>query len=133
LPQQPWRWRPPAAPPPIIPPSLRPSHQPSPPPSLPPQPPLITTLHLVLSNDTWADAVGAPDAAGLALAHQLIGGLRSAQHEPHGWNAVEQPALTPDDLSRLSDTELRLVIPASARRATPPPPRPPRLPRPPPP
>ena len=69
--------------------------------------PLVPTLRLVLYDEQWADEVGTSEA----LARQIFASLRSAQHEPSGWNAVVQPSLLPRDLARLSDTEIEITLP----------------------
>ena len=68
--------------------------------------PLVPTLRLVLYDEQWAEQVGSSDD----LAFEIFASLRSAQHEPSGWNAVVQPALLPTDLARISDTEIEITI-----------------------
>ena len=46
-------------------------------------------LAIVLADDDFVPGVG----AGVVLSSALLGGLRSLQDEPTGWNAVIGPAL----------------------------------------
>ena len=62
-----------------------------------------------LTDDEWDPALGV--AAG-PHTFGVIGGLRSAQDEPAGWNAVVQPKLYHAHLRRLSGTLLQVDVPA---------------------
>ena len=44
----------------------------------------------------------------------LLAGIRSAQDEPRGWNAIVGPSLAAADVLRLSDTVVRLTVRAAA-------------------
>ena len=66
---------------------------------------------VTLTGDVWDPAIGL--TAG-AHTQGFIAGLASAQAEPAGWNAVVRPALSHAHLLRLSDTVLRVALPARA-------------------
>jgi hypothetical protein len=64
------------------------------------------TLHLVLSDDTWSNALGTD----FASTQPLVRAVRSLQDEPLGFNALIQPSLTWRSVSVHSGTELRIAF-----------------------
>ena len=72
--------------------------------------PQAHTLELTLTDDTWLPSIGLDGPASAAL----LSGLRSAQADARGFNAIVQPSLTAGDLVRLDARTLRLTIPQRA-------------------
>ena len=70
------------------------------------------SIGLVLSVDSWLQTLGMP--TGAAATEALLAGIVSAQHEPHGWNAVVRPALLYTDVYRHNASTVTLTLPQLA-------------------
>ena len=68
------------------------------------------TFEVTVENDTFTPFVGHRYDNPLATA-SLLAGVRSAQNEPAGWNAVVQPALVELNVQRLTPTRLTVTLP----------------------
>ena len=68
------------------------------------------TLILTLTNDTWTAAVGNSNPTTTAI----INGLDSDGAEATGWDAVVKAGLTFNDVTRDSDTQVTILLPAFA-------------------
>ena len=70
------------------------------------------TFTISLSGDTWVAAVGNDTYAGYATTTAaLLASIFSMQSEPSGWNEIVRPALQPTDLTRVSNTIVRIEAP----------------------
>ena len=70
------------------------------------------TFTISLSGDTWVAAVGNDTYAGYATTTAaLLASIFSMQSEPSGWNEIVRPALQPTDLTRVSNTIIRIEAP----------------------
>ena len=67
------------------------------------------TIILTSVDTTWVATVGADNAISTAL----LAGITSAQSETHGWNNDVRDALTYTAISRDSDTQVTITIPAT--------------------
>lgn len=68
------------------------------------------SITLTVSNDTWVATVGDDNA----ITDALIAGLDSDGAEATGWDAVVKAGLAHGDVTRDSDTQLTILLPAFA-------------------
>ena len=68
------------------------------------------TIVVTITNDTWVATVGLDNL----ITTGIINGLVSAQSEANGWNNVVQAGLTFADVTRDSDTQITILLPAFA-------------------
>lgn len=66
------------------------------------------TIIITLTADTFVATVGADNA----ITQALIDGITSAQSESTGWNTIVRDALTFSDVTRDSDTQVTVLLPA---------------------